>query len=151
MQGVGRLIIKEGRHTGTNTQRREHIVERPKGSARTAREAARVLLLSVILGLLALNHLGPAHAEPTPAPESGIKAATGGDAALRSKPWAVDLYGRLPLSFEANHGQVNGEAQFLSRGDGYSLFLASGEAVMVFHRARHQRTPMSRLGQLGEP
>src|SRR5204862_4446532 len=61
------------------------------------------------------------------------------------------LYGRLPLTFEANHGQANAEAQFLSRGDGYNLFLTGGDAVMVFHRARHQRTARPRLEQPGEP
>jgi hypothetical protein len=49
--------------------------------------------------------------------------------------------------FERNRGQVNEQAQFLSRGDGYSLFLADGEAVMVFHRGRSQREGKTRLGK----
>ena len=126
-------------------------MERLKGSAWTARGTARVVLLAAILGLAALNHLGPAYAEPAPSPGGMTKLATGSDAPLRSKAWAVDIYGRLPLGFEANHGQVDAEVQFLSRGDGYGLFLTAGEAVMVFHRARHPRTAMSRRGQLGEP
>lgn len=39
-------------------------------------------------------------------------------------------YGKLPLHFEANHGQADSQAQFLARGPGYSFFLTPTEAVM---------------------
>jgi hypothetical protein len=39
-------------------------------------------------------------------------------------------YGQLPLSFEANQGQADSRVQFLSRGQGYALFLTSTEAVL---------------------
>lgn len=39
-------------------------------------------------------------------------------------------YARLPLAFEANQGQVDSEVKFLSRGNGYTLFLTSTEAVL---------------------
>jgi hypothetical protein len=39
-------------------------------------------------------------------------------------------YGRLPMSFEANHGQTDPEVQFLARGKGYTLFLTKDEAVL---------------------
>ena len=37
----------------------------------------------------------------------------------------------VPLSFESNEGQTDGRVKFLSRGDGYSLFLTSKEAVFT--------------------
>jgi hypothetical protein len=40
-------------------------------------------------------------------------------------------YGKLPLHFEANRGQTDKDVRFLSRGTGYSLYLTSGEAVLV--------------------
>src|SRR2546430_4368433 len=40
-------------------------------------------------------------------------------------------YGKLPLHFEANRGQTDKDVHFLSRGPGYSLYLTSGEAVLV--------------------
>src|SRR5882762_5181144 len=40
-------------------------------------------------------------------------------------------YGRLPLTFEENHGQTDGRVKFLSRGSGSTLFLTSTEAVIV--------------------
>ena len=43
-----------------------------------------------------------------------------------------EAYGKLPLSFEANTGQANQEVRFLSRRPGYTLFLTSSEAVLVF-------------------
>jgi hypothetical protein len=43
----------------------------------------------------------------------------------------LDSYGKLPLSFEANHGQADGRVKFLSRTGGYSLFLTGDEAVLA--------------------
>jgi len=42
-----------------------------------------------------------------------------------------EAYAGLPLYFEANQGQTDPQAQFLSRGPGYTLFLTSTEAVLV--------------------
>ena len=46
----------------------------------------------------------------------------------------VGNYGKLPLSFEANHGQTDPQVKFLSRGHGYALFLTAGEAVLTLQR-----------------
>ncbi len=40
-------------------------------------------------------------------------------------------FAQLPLSFEANHGQVAEPARFLARGSGYGLFLTPGEVALV--------------------
>src|SRR5437667_4723399 len=42
-----------------------------------------------------------------------------------------EAYGKLPLSFEANQGQTDSQVKYLSRGNGYSLFLTSNEAVLA--------------------
>jgi len=39
-------------------------------------------------------------------------------------------FGKLPLSFEANQGQADGQVKFLSHGHGYALFLTGDEAVL---------------------
>jgi hypothetical protein len=44
-----------------------------------------------------------------------------------------NAYSRLPLSFEANRGQLDGSVKFLARGSGYSLFLTSDEAVIALN------------------
>ena len=48
-----------------------------------------------------------------------------------SRAQAINAYGKLPLSFEANHGQTDQQVKFLSRGPGYALFLTPTEAVLT--------------------
>src|SRR6266852_7749052 len=50
------------------------------------------------------------------------------DAATQARANAA--YGQLPLSFEANQGQLDPQVNFLSRGNGYTLFLTTDEAVL---------------------
>jgi Beta-propeller repeat len=42
------------------------------------------------------------------------------------------VFGKVDLSFEHNEGQVDPKVKFLARGQGFSLFLTSDEAVMRF-------------------
>ena len=49
-------------------------------------------------------------------------------------------YGKLPLSFEANEGQQDGQVKFLSRGSGYNLFLTNREAVLVLTKPEKPAT-----------
>jgi len=53
--------------------------------------------------------------------------------------WATKIrisetYGKLPLHFEANQGQVDERVRFLSRGSGYNLLLTFNEAVLTLSR-----------------
>ena len=54
------------------------------------------------------------------------------DTATRAR--LMKSYGRLPLSFEANHGQTDGKVKFLSSSSGYNLFLTATEAVLSLHK-----------------
>src|ERR1700735_3972342 len=47
------------------------------------------------------------------------------------RPLDPSSYGKLPLSFEANQGQGDPTVQFLSHGQGYTLLLREGEAVLA--------------------
>jgi len=47
----------------------------------------------------------------------------------------LESYGKLPLSFEANLGQMDSSVKFLSRGSGYTLFLKGDEAVLALRNA----------------
>jgi hypothetical protein len=64
------------------------------------------------------------------------------------QPKLVASYGKLPLSFEANQGQVLGPVKFLSHGRGYTIFLTNDEAVLAL---RKSQPGMSRLGKFGLP
>lgn len=52
-------------------------------------------------------------------------------------------YGNLPLSFEANQGQIDAQVRFLSRGQGYSLFLTASEAVLALNKPAESATARS--------
>lgn len=43
-------------------------------------------------------------------------------------------FGQLPLSFEINRGQTDSRVKFLSRGEGYNVFLTSTEAVLALRK-----------------
>lgn len=60
-------------------------------------------------------------------------------------------YGKLPLSFEANHGQAAKDVKFVSRGSGYAIYLTAQEAVLALHKsednaARYRNALKTRLG-----
>ncbi len=46
-----------------------------------------------------------------------------------------EVYGQLPLGFEANRGQTDAQVRYLARGAGYALFLTPAEAVLRLHGA----------------
>jgi hypothetical protein len=47
------------------------------------------------------------------------------------RPAMLDAaFGKLPLSFEANRGQLDARVRFMARGPGYALFLTPTEAVL---------------------
>jgi hypothetical protein len=48
-----------------------------------------------------------------------------------TKARIVEAYGKLPLSFEANHGQADAQVKYLARGRGYTLFLTETDAVLI--------------------
>ncbi len=52
------------------------------------------------------------------------------------KQAVVAAYGNIPLTFEANEGQTDPEVKFLARGDGYTLFLTTSEAVLTLRGSK---------------
>ncbi len=69
-------------------------------------------------------------------PKAERTAAQRRDQALprATDPSILSNYRKLPLSFEANQGQTDKRVKFLSRGDGYSLFLTSTDAVLTLRK-----------------
>ena len=51
-------------------------------------------------------------------------------ASTAQKTRIAENYGKFPLSFEANVGQVDESVKFLSRGSGYELYLTGNEAAL---------------------
>jgi len=77
--------------------------------------------------LRATLHTGPATAQRN---ELAIPAVSLHKHAPQS-PALVEAFGKLPMSFEANSGQTDGNVKFVARGHGYSLFLTSKEAILA--------------------
>jgi len=73
---------------------------------------------------------------------TGNKAQTKPD--ITPKVRLVEDYGKLPLSFGANRGQTDKKVQFISRGQGYGLFLTPTEAVLSLHKSESAETKTSK-------
>jgi photosystem II stability/assembly factor-like uncharacterized protein len=69
-----------------------------------------------------------------PPAEAGSRAdviAVGDDGP--ASPATAEAYGKLPLQFEANRGQTDARVRFISRGEGYVMFLTPDEAVLALN------------------
>jgi len=88
------------------------------------------------VGLAAFASLRALAASPATqlAQVSGAKTAT-----------LVESYGKMPLSFEANRGQVDKSVKFLSRGAGYGVYLTGQEAVLALAKPVTGSTPKTIL------
>ena len=62
-----------------------------------------------------------------------------------SRMKAAETYGRLPLTFEANRGQTDSRVKYMSRGQGYTLFLTNSEAVLSMANSDRQSVVRMRL------
>jgi hypothetical protein len=81
--------------------------------------------------------------------QSTDDAAATAKAAEPASPTLAAHYGKLPLSFEANLGQTDSQVRFLSRGNGYSLFLTDRAAVLALTKTEaNGKLDQSRLGRV---
>lgn len=77
-------------------------------------------------------------------PRSGSSAP---DEAPRAR--VAEAYGKLPISFEADHGQTDAQVHFLSRGGNYSLFLTSTAVVALLRNGTSGGSSVLRMTLLG--
>ena len=108
------------------------------------RVRSRMALLT--LGLLAISLMKLA-----PGPFLSNKPYSAAKTPEGNKPQLVEAYGKLPLSFEANHGQADSRVNFLSRGSGYTLFLSPTEAVLALRKPGASSGPRTRHAPPGNP
>lgn len=115
-----------------------------------------LLLLSINLVFAVCS--ASAQADRQTAVSASIASAKTATPADRSR--FLDAYAKLPLRFEANQGQSGAPVRFLSRGDGYTLFLTPTGAVLSLaepggnskasrHAETHTRTSMVGMEWLG--
>ncbi len=110
-------------------------MNRPGGKARigaiaivcmAAFAAAAIMTAAAPRASVAAKHPATSAAPNANAPSAAAKLQVAG------------LYGRLSLSFEPNLGQSDPQVKFLSRGNGYSLFLTSTEAVLALRKPENK-------------
>jgi len=90
----------------------------------------------LVLGLVFVITLIPFSAQGTDhLSKKGESTERDGAAMIRIS----ETYGKLPLHFEANQGQVDQRVRFLSRGSGYNLLLTSNEAVLTLSRRENNK------------
>jgi hypothetical protein len=75
-----------------------------------------------------------------------------GEITPETRAQVSEAYGKLPLSFEVNHWQTAPQVKFLSRGNGYNLFLTSNEAVLALSKgaAEHHVLKIKLVGANAE-
>jgi beta-propeller repeat-containing protein/exosortase sorting signal-containing protein len=105
------------------------------------------LLLRAVVALALACGLLPARAA-APAPTVALAAAPAAESPVRARVSA--LYGKLPLRFEANAGQIDDRTvRFLGRGAGYTLLLTAREAILCPDRRGCGHGAAVRLGVAG--
>lgn len=65
---------------------------------------------------------------------------TSNEVTSRQRAQLNEAYGKLPLRFEINKGQMDSRIQFVARGSGYNLFLTPAESVMVLSKSSGARS-----------
>ncbi len=94
------------------------------------------VLLAMVFGL------GIALAQSSPGSATNLWPHAEGQAAIIQKQIQA-AYGKLPLNFEVNLGQTDEQVKFLSRGNGYSLFLTPTEAVLALSTPQGKSSSVS--------
>ena len=109
-------------------------------------------VLAIYLLLLGLAMITPVRAPAQVA--SATSSSTGAAEAFATTGQLSALnavYGKLPLSFEANQGQSDPQVRFTSRGNGYALFLTDKEAVLALTKRDATDKKLDRKAGLGKP
>ncbi|HYK63694.1 MAG TPA: hypothetical protein VEY94_02010 [Patescibacteria group bacterium] len=83
-----------------------------------------LLASALLVTILAQRRLSAA---PQDRPRTTLERTPNAEGRLQ----VIDLYAKRPLSFERNDGQTDAKVKFISRGDGYTLFLSPAEAVLA--------------------
>ncbi|AXC11340.1 Cell surface protein [Acidisarcina polymorpha] len=110
--------------------------------------------LPVAFSLLAMSPMVVNAQEPDPtiaAANQNLAPAKLVSPTKAASPAITAAYGKLPLSFEANRGQSDPQVKFLSRGQGYSLFLTDTSAVLSLSKDLASQPKTSAIGGKAAP
>jgi hypothetical protein len=91
-------------------------------------------LLQCLTTTFLLSQSNSVHLSNSSAPvayPSGVSRVSASQADPKAQARILESYGKLPLNFEANHGQADGRVKYVSRTGDYTLFLTEDEAVLA--------------------
>ena len=94
---------------------------------------AATVLVATTLALVGAFQLVPGlNGSPSDTTNSHnpLPIAESSDVPKETEQRVIQAYGKLPLHFEPNQGQIAEEAKFMARGNGYTLFLTANEMVL---------------------
>ena len=92
----------------------------------------------VVVGLAVVLHGSgiPSNDASAPPLSHSVLSSLAESSSHASQAQVGEIYGKLPLAFEENRGQVDRKVEFLSRGSGYTLLLTPTEAVLALSAPR---------------
>jgi hypothetical protein len=111
-----------------------------KTSCGKVRMYAIAIVNAVAFAVMAISVLSAPRAVTAaklPAPNAAAKAAV---PAAHNHPPRIN-FAQLPMRFERNDGQTDPQVKFLSRGQGYTLFITPGEAVLAIRQPVKEPRP----------
>ena len=97
----------------------------------------RLSALGILMGCTSIACTIPG--KTTPEVSSAFPTVLNVQSSEENRGTVHTTYPQLPLSFEANHGQVDSQVEFLARGAGYTFFLAKSEVVLALQKAESPR------------
>jgi hypothetical protein len=142
-----------------------------KNEKRNAKPLAVPLVVLTSLACLIVASLRQSHQQPAAkySQPTSVEDQTRGatqipslslptEDAVATQARISEVYGKLPLQFEANQGQTDARVKFVSRNSNYNLFLTSIEAVLTLNkpvvgsaRKHGEFVPRHTLKNLGRP
>lgn len=118
------------------------------GAPHWARNLALRILVSMGIVVFVASPMADSrrrlHSPNSPVPVNEYFSSDLADNSDKRPAAVASAYGNLPLSFEANQGQTDGRAKFLSRGNGYAIFLTPDDVVL---RLRNGERESGRAGE----
>lgn len=108
-----------------------------------------VLTLTGLMGSLALPYSAAASGQTRTNADNTTRAAQPVGQREPLKTEQMKQFYQLPMSFEANQGQSDRRVKFLSRGQGYTLFLTPTEAVLSLRQQQNQDSAVLRMKLIG--
>jgi hypothetical protein len=109
----------------------------------------RILLIAAVFGAMLagislmsrseLNLSANSKGQSTAVSPSGNQTTPSQPAQNLEREKILEAYGKLPLVFEPNYGQTDERVKFVSRGQGYGLFLTDTEAVLSLRKVENRK------------